>query len=222
MRLVFLGPPGAGKGTQAVRAAQELGIAHVSTGDMLRSAVARGTPAGKKAEPIMKAGGLVPDEVVLEMVDERLGSDAAEGFILDGYPRTLKQGEDLDRILSRRGMKLDAALELELAEEVIVPRMAGRRSCPKDGRIYHVTANPPKVPGVCDACGGPLIQRPDDREEVVRKRMEEYRAKTTPLTDWYRAKGILVRVDANGTVDQVWARVKEALSKVAKAKGGRG
>lgn len=133
MRFVFLGPPGAGKGTQAVQFAQARGITHVSTGDMLRSAVTRGTPAGKKAKPIMDAGGLVPDDIVLEMVDERLDGDAKAGFILDGYPRNVKQAEDLEGLLRKRGLALDAVVNFDLSEDVIVPRMAGRRSCPKDG-----------------------------------------------------------------------------------------
>jgi adenylate kinase len=212
VRLVFLGPPGAGKGTQAVRFARECGIAHVSTGDMLRSAVAAGTPAGKKAKPIMEAGGLVPDEVVLEMVDERLASDAKKGFVLDGYPRNAKQAQDLAGLLERRGLRLDAAVNFELSEDVIVPRMAGRRSCPTCGRVYHVKANPPRREGVCDDDGTALIQRADDREDVVRERMRTYHDKTAPLIAYYAARGQLVTVDAAGGVDDVYGRLERALA----------
>jgi adenylate kinase len=220
VRLVFLGPPGAGKGTQAVKFAEARGIAHVSTGDMLRSAVARGTPAGRKAKPIMDAGGLVPDEVVLEMVGERLDADAAKGFILDGYPRNPKQADDLARLLAERGLALDAVVNFEISEDVIVPRMASRRSCPKDGRVYNLIANPPKKDAVCDDCGTALVQRDDDREEVVRERMRTYRAKTAPLIEFYRGRGLLVTVDADGTVEDVQRRLALALAARARAEGG--
>jgi adenylate kinase len=221
VRLVFLGPPGAGKGTQAVRFAKERGIAHVSTGDMLRSAVERGTPAGKKAKPIMEAGGLVPDEVVLEMVDERLGTDAAKGFVLDGYPRNVKQAQDLAGLLEKRGLRLDAAVNIELSEDVIVPRMAGRRSCPKCGRVYNLQGNPPKKAGVCDDDGTALVQRPDDREEVVRERMRTYREKTAPLIEHYRGRGELVAVDGQGTPDEVYGKLVRALDARAAKAGER-
>ncbi len=214
MRLVFLGPPGAGKGTQAVRFAQAKGIAHVSTGDMLRSAVARGTAAGLKAKPIMESGGLVPDDVVLEMVEERVAGDAKTGFILDGYPRNPKQADDLAGVLAKHGQRLDGVANLDLPEDVIVPRMAGRRSCPKTGcgRVYHVVSNPPKKAGVCDDCGTALVQRPDDKEEVVRERMRTYREKTAPLIEYYRGKKLLITVDADGTVDEVARRLEDALA----------
>ncbi|HVY60499.1 MAG TPA: adenylate kinase [Planctomycetota bacterium] len=211
MRLVFLGPPGAGKGTQAVRYAQEHKLPHVSTGDMLRAAVAAGSPAGKKAKPIMDAGGLVSDDIVLACVEERLDSDAKVGFILDGYPRNVQQATDLETVLGKRGMALDGCVNFELAIEAIVPRMAGRRSCPKDGSVYHVTGNPPKVAGKCDKCGGDLVQRADDKEEVVRERMKTYAQKTEPLIEHYRRKGLLINVDADGGVDQVYGRLCDAL-----------
>ncbi len=216
MRLVFLGPPGAGKGTQAVRFARERGLAHVSTGDMLRSAVERGTPAGRKAKPIMEAGGLVPDEIVLEMVAERLETDAAKGFVLDGYPRNTKQARDLEGLLADRGLRLDAAVNIDLSEDVIIPRLAGRRSCPKCGRVYHVRANPPAREGICDDEGTALVQRPDDREEVVRERMRTYREKTAPLIAYYRERGLLVDVDGGGTPDEVYGRLGRALEAVRK------
>jgi adenylate kinase len=219
VRLVFLGRPGAGKGTQALKFAQAKGLTHVSTGDMLRSAVARGTPAGKKAKAIMEAGKLVSDDIVLEMVGERLDSDAAAGFILDGYPRNEKQAEDLDELLKKRGLELDAAVNFELDESVIVPRMIYRRSCPKDGAVYNIKLNPPKQDGVCDKCGAELVQRKDDREDVVRDRMAEYRRNTEPLGPFYAKKGLLVTVDANGGVDEVAARLEKQLG--ARASGKR-
>lgn len=213
MGYVFLGPPGVGKGTQAKRLAASRGIAHISTGDMLRGAVKRGTPAGLKAKPLMDAGQLVPDALVLEMVDDRIGEpDAREGFILDGYPRNPKQAADLDALLEGEGRAIDCVLAIELPVEVIVPRLSGRRSCTKCGAVYHVTAHPPKVPGTCDACGGQeIVQRPDDREEVIRDRMRVYAEKTEPLIRYYEEHGILVRVDGRGSVDEVSTRVEEAL-----------
>lgn len=220
MRLVFLGPPGAGKGTQAVRFAAENKLPHVSTGDMLRAAVAAGTPAGKKAKPIMDTGGLVSDDIVLACVEERLDGDAKGGFILDGYPRNVTQAQDLERVMAKRGMSLDGVVNINLSPDVIVPRMAGRRSCPKDGSVYHLTSNPPKVAGKCDKCGTDLIQRPDDVEEVVNERMLTYAQKTEPLVKYYRDKGLLIDVDGNGGVDQVYRRLGDALAarKGAKAK----
>jgi adenylate kinase len=211
MRLVFLGPPGAGKGTQAKRYAAENKLPHVSTGDMLREAVAKGTPAGKLAKPIMDAGGLVGDDIVLACVEERLEGDAKKGFILDGYPRNVKQAGDLEKALAKRGMRLDAVLNLDIPIDVIVPRMAGRRVALKSGRTYHIVNNPPKVPGKCDETGEDLIQRPDDREEVVRERMRTYLEKTEPLIKHYGAQSILVTVDGNGGVDEVYGRIVTAL-----------
>jgi adenylate kinase len=211
LRLVFLGPPGAGKGTQAKRVAAARGIAHVSTGDMLRSAVARGTEAGKKAKVIMEAGGLVSDDIVLEMVKERLTSDAAEGFILDGYPRTVRQAEDLEKALGEHSTALDGVVDFKLAADRAIARFAGRRSCPKCGAVYHVTANPPKQAGVCDKDGQALIHRADDQPDVIRKRFVEYDAKTAPLADHYRREGLLIDVDADGDVEDVAKRLEAAL-----------
>ena len=212
MRLVFLGPPGAGKGTQAITYAQRHKLPHVSTGDMLRAAVAKGSPAGLKAKPIMDAGGLVGDDIVLACVEERLDSDASVGFILDGYPRNVQQAKDLAAAMAKRGMKLDAVVNFDIPVEVIVPRMAGRRVALKSGRTYHLTANPPKVAGKCDVTGEDLIQRDDDREEVVRKRMTTYAEKTEPLIRHYAAEGLLVTVDANGAMADVEARLEKALA----------
>jgi len=212
VRLVFLGPPGAGKGTQAIRYAAATKLPHVSTGDMLRAAVAKGTKAGLAAKSIMDAGGLVGDDIVLACVEERLDGDAKSGFILDGFPRNVKQAEDLDRVLSSRGMKLDAVLNMDIPIDVIVPRMSGRRVALGSGRTYHVTANPPKVEGKCDVSGEALIQRPDDREDVVRERMRTYAEKTEPLIKHYAAKGILLTVEANAGVDEVFGRIEKALA----------
>lgn len=212
MRFVFLGPPGVGKGTQAKGFAAQRGIAHISTGDMLRDAVKNGTPAGLKAKPIMEAGGLVPDDVVLEMVGERLEyEDAKPGFILDGYPRNPKQAEDLRVMLEQRGLALDHVVAFELDVEAIVPRLSGRRSCPQCGAVYHVAANPPKRAGVCDKCDTGLIQRKDDQPEVIRDRMKTYAEKTEPLIDYYRKAGILIPVEGAGTVEEVRGRLEAAV-----------
>ncbi|GIW71448.1 MAG: adenylate kinase [Planctomycetota bacterium] len=213
MRLVLLGPPGAGKGTQARRLAERRGWAHISTGDMLREAVRKQTPAGQKAEPLLAAGQLVPDALVLELVAERLAEpDARGGFILDGYPRNPQQAEDLAALLRERGLGLDRVVLLRLEDEAIVRRMAGRRSCPECGAVYHLEFAPPRVPQRCDRCGAALVQREDDREEVVRRRLETYRQKTAPLIEHYRAQGLLVEVDASGEVDQVSQRIEQALA----------
>jgi adenylate kinase len=222
MRLVFLGRPGAGKGTQAVRYAQEQKLPHVSTGDMLRGAVAKGTPAGLKAKAIMDKGGLVSDDVVLACVDERLESDAKAGFILDGFPRTMQQAKDLEAALAKRGMALDAVVNFDVPSDVIIPRMVGRRSCPKQGcgAVYHVTNNPPKVAGKCDRCGTDLVQRKDDKEDTVRERMRTYDEQTQPLVPYYEKKGLLVSVDAVATPDEVYKRLGAALAGKKPAKVG--
>lgn len=212
LRLVFLGPPGAGKGTQAKRLASQRGLAHVSTGDMLRSAVARGTEAGKKAKAIMDSGGLVPDEVVLEMVKERLDTDAAEGFILDGFPRTTKQAEDLEKTLADRSQALDAVVNFALPIDRAIQRFAGRRSCPKCGEVYHIEAKPPKMHGACDKDGTALVQRPDDSPTVIRTRMAEYEDKTLPLILYYMREGLLLEVDADGDIEEVYGRLDHAVS----------
>ncbi len=212
LRLVLLGPPGAGKGTQAKRLAERRGLAHVSTGDMLRSAVARGTDAGKKAKAIMESGGLVPDDVVLEMVKERLESDAAEGFILDGYPRTTRQAEDLEKALADHSLALDAVVNFALQIDRAIERFAGRRSCPKCGEVYHLEAKPPKMFGACDKDGTALVQRPDDSPNVIRTRMAEYEEKTLPLILYYMREGLLLEVDADGDIEEVFGRLEGAVA----------
>ena len=195
---IFLGPPGAGKGTQAKRVAQQWGLPHLSTGDMLREAVSQGSALGKIAKPIMERGELVPDDLVLKMVEERLDrKDAANGFIFDGFPRTIPQAEELDAILEGRGFGKPVVVDFVVAPDILVRRLSGRWTCSVGGEIYNVHDAPPKVPGVCDRDGGKLVQRPDDRPEVVMERLEAYERQTKPLTDFYRKLGALEQVDAS-------------------------
>ncbi|MCL6521240.1 MAG: adenylate kinase [Firmicutes bacterium] len=212
MQLVFLGPPGAGKGTQAAILARELGIPQISTGDMFRAAVRDQTPLGREAQRYMEAGQLVPDEVTIGIVEERLrADDCREGFILDGFPRTVAQAEALDRILAAAGRPLERAVEFVIGEEEVVRRLAGRRTCPRCGAVYNVYTQPPQREGRCDRCGEPLVQREDDREETVRARLAVYRRQTAPLVDFYEAGGRLVRIDASRAPGEVTAALKEAL-----------
>jgi adenylate kinase len=214
MILILLGPPGAGKGTQAKLLSSEYGIPHISTGDMFREHKARGTPIGKKVQAIMDAGGLVTDEITNEMVKERLSRpDVADGFILDGYPRTVPQAEYLAQLLRSMGRTVDRTLSYEVADEVIVERMSGRRSCPKCGAVYHVSQNPPKRAGYCDRDGTGLVQREDDKPESVRKRMQEYAIKTEPLKRFYRERGLLSEIEGVGTPEGILAATKKALGR---------
>lgn len=207
MRLVLLGPPGAGKGTQAVKLAAYLGVPHVSTGDILRRNVADRTDLGKKAKGYMEAGQLVPDDLVIAMTERRLKEpDARKGFILDGFPRNLAQAEALSKFTP-----LDAAVSLFLEPEELIKRNTGRRVCPKDDTVYHVLTNPPKKEGICDRCGTPLIIRDDDREEVVRKRIETYEKQTAPLIKYYRDRGLLREVYASGLIEEIFLRTIEVL-----------
>jgi len=212
MILILLGPPGAGKGTQAKLLAAEYRIPHISTGDMFRDHKARGTELGKKVQAIMDAGGLVTDDVTNAMVKDRLSRpDVAEGFILDGYPRTVPQAEYLDQLLRSMGRTITRCLSYEIAEEVIVERMAGRRSCPTCGAVYHVSQNPPRVTGACDRDGAALVQRDDDKPEAVRKRLQEYATKTEPLRRYYREKGLLSEVEGVGSPEGILAATKRLL-----------
>jgi adenylate kinase len=215
MRIVLVGPPGAGKGTQAVRLAEKLGIPHISTGDLFRANISRQTELGKLAKSYMDAGNLVPDEVTIAMAKDRMEQpDAANGFLLDGFPRNVSQAEALDRLLESEGIKLDAVLDLEVPEEEVVKRIAGRRVCRNDSsHVFHVTYSPPKKEGVCDVCGGELYQRDDDSEETVRKRLEVYHTQTEPIIDYYKAQGLVVAISALGPVDEVTQRALEALKR---------
>jgi len=206
-RYLFLGPPGAGKGTQAVTIAAELGIAHISTGNMLRDHVARETELGREAKAMMTSGNLVPDDLVIAMLSERLErEDASVGFVLDGFPRTRPQAVALETLLDGEG--LDRVVALEVPEAEIIRRITGRRSCAK-GHVYHVDDRPPKVDGICDVDGLPLFQRSDDTEDVVRNRLAVYLLNTAPLMDYY--SDILAKVDGMGTVDEVRQRILEAI-----------
>lgn len=213
MNLVLLGPPGAGKGTQAERIRNRYGLAHLSTGDMLREAVAAGTETGRQAKVIMDAGRLVPDDVINRLVAERIGRpDCAEGFILDGFPRTRAQAEALDAMLAERGLRLDAVIEFAVDDEALVARISGRFACARCGANYHDRFRPTAVDGVCDVCGGTeFVRREDDKAETVRARLEAYHNQTAPLLPYYRAKGLLVTVDGMADIDRVTAEVFEKI-----------
>ncbi len=212
MYLVFMGPPGAGKGTQAALVARTHRIAHISTGEMLRSAVKARTEMGTAAKEYMDRGDLVPDEIVVGITRERLQApDVRKGFVLDGFPRTLKQAEDLDRALSDEDMDLDLVVNLQVPEGELVRRLTGRRVCPHCGESYHLVFNPPSSLGVCDYCGKDLVQRDDDLEVTVRQRLEVYRTESEPLLGYYSDSGLLVNVHGTGTVQQVHERIEQLL-----------
>jgi Adenylate kinase and related kinases len=204
--LVFLGPPGAGKGTQAKLLSQRMGFLHLSTGDLLREAVKNQTPLGKKAKEYMDRGELVPDELIVQLIEETMPKDG--NVILDGFPRTVNQALALEEMLRVKGEKISKVLFFDVPDEVIIDRLSGRRVCSKCGAVYHVKYNPPKVEGVCDLCGGSLVQRDDDREEVVRKRLEVYRKQTQPLIEFYQEKGIIYKLDAGKGVEELFEEVK--------------
>ena len=192
-RVVLLGPPGAGKGTQATRIAEKYNILHISTGDIFRANVKEGTPLGKKAKEYMDQGLLVPDELVCDLVEDRVSKeDCANGYLLDGFPRTVFQAEHFDRFLQETGAQLDKTVDIEVAEDILLPRMIGRRVCRQCGRPYHVTTMPPKVEGVCDVCGGEVYQRADDKEQ------------TSPLIEYYKKSGTLAEIDGSKTPDEVF------------------
>lgn len=212
MRLVLLGAPGAGKGTQAQLLAQGLNVSHVSTGDLLRRAIREGTELGRKAKEYMDRGELVPDRIVLDMVAELLGQPAYErGFILDGFPRTIEQAEALQAMLANVARPLDHAVSIIVPTDELVTRMAGRRTCKACSASYHVQFNPPRVAGVCDRCQGELVQRVDDAEETVRNRLAVYERQTKPLIDFYQQRGLLLEVDGQGAVEEVSRRIIHAI-----------
>ncbi|MFF2126375.1 adenylate kinase [Streptomyces olivochromogenes] len=213
MRIVLVGPPGAGKGTQAAFLAKNLRIPHISTGDLFRANISQGTELGKQAKAYMDAGNLVPDEVTIGMAKDRMEQpDAVNGFLLDGFPRNVSQAEALDEMLKTEGMKLDAVLDLEVPEDEVVKRIAGRRICRNDSsHVFHVTYKQPKSEGVCDVCGGELYQRDDDSEDTVRKRLEVYHTQTEPIIDYYKSQGLVVTISALGKVEEVTGRAMGAL-----------
>ncbi|WP_371497556.1 adenylate kinase [Kitasatospora sp. NBC_00374] len=215
MRIVLVGPPGAGKGTQAHVLAKTLSIPHISTGDLFRANISQGTPLGLEAKAYMNEGRLVPDEVTIGMAKDRmLQPDAANGFLLDGFPRNIGQAKALDEFLAEQAISLDGVLDLEVPEDEVVNRIAGRRLCRNDGgHVYHVVYNPSKEEGRCDECGGELYQRPDDTEDKVRTRLEVYHTETEPIIDYYAQQGLLVTIPALGKVDEVTARAIAALEK---------
>ena len=213
MRLVLLGPPGSGKGTQAERLGPLLGVPHVSTGDMLRAAVDDGAALGRRVRAHVEGGTLVPDEVVGEAVAGRLAKpDAAAGFVLDGFPRTVEQVAILDRVLERLGTSLDRVLALDASEPVIVRRLGGRRVCPGCRAVYHLESRPPRSAGVCDACGAALAQRADDDVAVIRERLRVYEERTVPVARAYEARGLLRRVDGSGEADVVFEALRAAVA----------
>lgn len=207
MRMILVGPPGAGKGTQAVHLVERFKISHISTGDMLRAAVSEGTELGKQADDYMKAGGLVPDDLVIAMVIERIGKpDCAKGFMLDGFPRTRPQAEALDVELQKAGVALDVVLQIEVPDDLIVERITGRRLDPDTGDIYHTKFKPPPA-----NIAGRVIQRKDDTEEACRARLEKYHSETAPIIPFYEAQGTLKRVDGNTAPDEVSRRIEQVL-----------
>jgi adenylate kinase len=213
MRVIMLGPPGAGKGTQATRIAETYDIPHISTGDIFRANVKGGTALGLKAKEYMDRGDLVPDEVVIGMVGDRLAeADTANGFNLDGFPRTVPQAQALEELLADRSTPVDVVLRLAVEEDEVVERLTGRRTCRDCGAIFHVVHNPPRTEGVCDECGGELYQRKDDSEDVVRNRLEVYRKQTEPLEFFYWQRGLLRDVQAVGTVEEVTQRALDVLA----------
>lgn len=212
MNLIFMGPPGAGKGTQADKIIEQLKIPHISTGDMFREAIAKKTAVGLEAKKYMDDGKLVPDDVTIKVVEERLADkDTEKGFLLDGFPRTIPQAEALDEVLKGMNRKIDKVINLEVPFDLLIRRITGRRVCEDCSATYHVEFNPPKVEGVCDKCGGRLIQRSDDNLENATKRLETYNKQTKPLIDYYGKQGNLVNIDGSKDIDVVSADIFEAL-----------
>ena len=214
MNIILLGPPGAGKGTQAQRIVRKQGLIQLSTGDMLRAAVASGSDLGQEAKKVMDAGQLMPDGLMIRMISERIDRpDCRGGFILDGFPRTVPQAEALDRMLAEKGLRLDSVIEMKVDEETLVHRITGRYTCAKCGAGYHDSFQRPQVDGVCDHCGGTgITRRDDDNEETVRRRLVAYRAQTEPILPYYDEKGILISVDGMASIDEVAGESETALA----------
>jgi adenylate kinase len=208
-RIIFLGPPGAGKGTQAEKLAEDLKIKKISTGDILREAVAKGTELGQRAKSYMERGELVPDEIILGIIEEAINDE--EGFILDGFPRNINQAKALDEMLSRKGLNITHVIFLDVPDEEIIKRIAYRRVCLNCGAVYNLIFNPPKEDEICNNCGSKLVQREDDREGVVRKRLEVYRDSTEALVKIYEERGVLRRINGLGDREEVFRRIREAL-----------
>ena len=212
LRTVLLGPPGAGKGTQAVRIVEKYNVPHISTGDIFRENIKNGTELGKKAQEYMNKGELVPDDLVIEIATTRLlADDCKEGFLLDGFPRTVYQAEKLDAFLEEHGMKLDTVIDIEVEKEELITRLTGRRVCKACGASYHVVNIPPKTEGICDNCGGELFQRADDTIETVENRIEVYGEQTMPLVDYYTAAGNITVIDGALPLDTVFDAIVEAI-----------
>lgn len=214
MNLVFLGPAGSGKGTQAKKLEADFGVTQISTGDLLREAVRLGTELGREADPLMQQGKLVPDELVVGIIEERFRRGGLDqGFLLDGFPRTLPQAEALDGMLERNGVKIDKVLSLEVPEELLYERITGRRSCPKCGTVYHVSAAPPKRQGFCDIDGEPLIQRSDDSPDKLKNRLEVFRTEIPKVKEHYARAGLLAEIHGVGTPDGIYTEIRKALGR---------
>lgn len=219
-QLIFLGPPGAGKGTQAESVCRDRGIPQISTGDILRGAIKAGTELGRKAKAYMDEGLLAPDDLIIGIMEERLRqSDCEAGFLLDGVPRTVPQAEAVEAMLENLGRPLTAVVSIDVPDEDIIARITGRRSCPKDGMVYHVQYKAPRTEGRCDLCGTELVQRADDTRETVENRLRVYKEQTAPLIDFYSEREVLAMVDGRGSIDEIAARVADAIDRAASRQG---
>jgi len=211
LNLILFGPPGAGKGTQSALLIERMKMKQISTGDLFRAAIKNGTPLGKEAKGYLDAGKLVPDSVTIGLVEEELKNLNGQGFILDGFPRNVAQAEALEHLLKNLSLKVDRSVFLEVPLTLLLGRLTGRRVCKNCGAVFHIESKPTKVEGVCDVCGGQVVQRPDDKEEVIRTRLEAYETSTRPLKEYYKAKGHYVEVDGTGTSEDVYGRLAKAL-----------
>lgn len=212
MKIIMLGGPGAGKGTQAKKIAEKYSIPHISTGDIFRANIKNGTELGRKAKEYMDQGLLVPDELTVDLVIDRVSQDdAKDGYVLDGFPRTIPQAEALDKALKGRGEKIDRAIDVEVPDQIIIDRMSGRRACVACGGTYHIKYNPTEKEGICDACGGVLVLRDDDKPETVKKRLDVYHEQTQPLIDYYTGQGLLAEVDGTQDVGDVFTAITKIL-----------